>query len=263
MYSLLLTCPSAEIESISAELWEAGTLGIEELDFGGEAQLIAAFPSPQADLVERFATYSPHWRLLPATDWIAETHRAWPARAIGARLFLALPWSSDPTPPGRRRLIHNPGLACGTGEHPCTQLALAALENFIRPNTRLIDIGTGSGILAIAALQFGAASALGIDPDERALLIARENFSLNGMQPLLAAGSAECVAAETADITVANINATVLLSIFDDLLRITRPNGRLILTGFTEAESRPLLQLLPHAEISSLAEWRCVTATPS
>ena len=256
-------CSSDLIESISAELWEAGTLGIEELDSTCETHLIAAFPSRQADLLERFATYAPQWRMAPRVDWVAETHRAWPGREIGERLFLAPPWCGDPTPTGRERIVHVPGLACGTGEHPCTQLALMALEKFVRPNTKLIDIGTGSGILALAALRLGAASAIGVDPDEAALSTARENFLLNHLPWLLVTGSADCLADESAGIVIANINATVLLSIFDDLLRITRSGDRLILTGFTATELPPFQQLLPRAEISTLAEWRCLTATPS
>ena len=262
MYSLLLTCTSAEIESISAELWEAGTLGIHEVDSGDEVLLIAGFETDhrRAQLIDRFHA---EWRDEPATDWIAETHRAWPSREIGARLFLAPSWCTDPTPPGRERIVHVPSLACGTGEHPCTQLALLALEKFVRPNTTLIDIGTGSGILAIAALRLGAARAIGLDTDESALSTARENFSLNAFEPLLIAGSAECVSDGIADITIANITGSVLLSMFDELLRITKGNGHLILTGFPEPELAPFQQLLPGAEISSLAEWSCVTATLS
>lgn len=260
MYSLLLTCTSAEIESISAELWEAGTLGIHEVHRGHE--MIAGFETDQqrAQLIDRFHA---EWRPEPLIDWIDQTHNAWPARAIGERLFLAPPWCHDPTPPGRHRIVHNPGLACGTGEHPCTQLALIALEKFVRPNITVTDIGTGSGMLAIAALKLGAARAIGVDTDESALAAARENFSLNALDPLLIAGSAACLTGGIADITIANINATVLLSIFDDLLRITRHNGRLILTGFPEPELAPVQRLLPRAEISSLAEWSCLIARPS
>ena len=70
---------------------------------------------------------------------------------VGERLFLAPPWSEETVPDGRVRLIHNPGLACGTGEHPCTQMALAAMERIVKPGDRVADIGTGSGILAIGA----------------------------------------------------------------------------------------------------------------
>jgi|SRR5579875_1551438 len=266
MYSLRLACPREEIDRLSAELWEAGTVAIYETDLpSNEVLLMAGFDADEqrAMLVQRFAAYSPDWRQEPAIDWTAQTRAAWPARLVGDRLFLAPPWCNDPTPPGRFRLIHNPGLACGTGEHPCTQLALAALEKHIHPAATVTDIGTGSGILAIAALRLGAASAIGVDPDEAALSTARENFSLNALPPLLAAGSADCLAAETSDLTVANINATVLLSLFDHLLRITKRHGRLILTGFTEPESPRFLKLLPGAEVSTLAEWCCVTATLS
>jgi ribosomal protein L11 methyltransferase len=261
LHSLLLSCSPTEVDQLSAELWEAGTIGIEEIDSGDRAQMIAAFAAPQPDLLERFASYSPEWRLAPSTDWIAETHRAFAVRAIGERLFVAPAWSDDPTPPGRLRIIHNPGLACGTGEHPCTQLALLALENFVRRETRVIDIGAGSGILAIAALRLGAASAIAVDPDETALTVARENFSLNNLPAQLIAGSADSLADAAADLTVANINATVLLAILDDLLRITRPNGHLILTGFPEPELAPFAQFLDNAEVSASAEWRCITAT--
>lgn len=261
MYSLLLTCPAAELDQLSAELWQAGTLGIQELDSSNETLLIAAFDTNQADLLARFANYSPHWHQEPQIDWTVETHRAWPPRAIGERLLLAPPWSQDPTPPGRVRVVHNPGLACGTGEHPCTQLALLALEKFVERDTRVIDIGAGSGILAIAALRFGAASAIAVDPDENALASARENFSLNNLPAQLIAGSAQCLADDAADLTVANINATVLLSIFDDLLRITRRPGRLILTGFTAPELARLKELLPNSDVSSSSAWRCLITT--
>ena len=261
IFSLLLTCPPTAVDQLSAELWEAETLGIQELDSGNETQLIATFDTNQADLVARFANYSAHWRREPQTDWIAETHRVWPARAIGERLFLVPPWSEDPTPRGRLRIVHNPGLASGTGEHPCTQLALCALEKFVDARTRVIDIGAGSGILAITALQLGGASAIAVDTDETALTTARENFSLNHLPAQLIAGSAACLANAAADLIVANINATVLLSILDDLLRITRRPGRLILTGFTESEVAPLQKLLTRVEVSSLSQWRSITAT--
>jgi|ERR1700685_361967 len=265
MYSLRLACSREQIDQLSAELWEAGTVGVQEIDSGKGVVLIAGFDvdDQQTSLTKLFASYSPEWRQEPATDWVQQTLTAWPAREIGERVFLAPTWCDDPTPPGRERIIHNPGLACGTGEHPCTQLAIAALEKSVRAGCKVVDVGTGSGILAIAALRLGASTAIGIDTDESALATARKNFSLNALATVLIAGSCDCMAEESADITVANINATVLLSIFDDLLRIARHPGRLILTGFTESESRRLLHLLPGADVSRLSEWCCLIATLS
>ena len=263
MRSLHLTCSPERVEEISAELWDAGTLGVEEVDLADQVLLIACFEKRDDSLLSNFAPYRPEWGELPAINWIEETHRGWPPRQIGGRLFLAVPWCTDPTPHGRTRVLHNPSQASGTGEHPCTQLALAALEKFIQPGSTVADIGTGSGIVSMAALRLGAARAIAVDTDENALLVARENFSLNGLEPSLVCGSANCLSDQIADVTVANINATVLLSIMDELLRITRPMGRLILTGFPSAESHVVRHIFPEVEFSMQDGWCSIVAALS
>lgn len=262
MYSLSLTCMLNEVDLISAELWELGTAGIRELDYGDRVTLIAGFDTNAAreDLLARFARFAPDWEMEEAVDWVQWTYDAWPARAVGDRLFLAPPWSSDSTPSGRIRLIHNPGLACGTGEHPCTQLALEALERVAKPGGRVLDVGTGSGILAIAAKLLGAHFVVGVDNDVEALRAARENFELNRLTPSLFGGSVDAVRHAQFEVTVANISGTVLLSILDDLKRVTRPGGHLILTGFTEWELPRFVDMLPWAQVSRNEEWRCLTS---
>ncbi len=178
-------------------------------------------------------------------------------------MYLAPPWSEEPTPGGRQRVIQNPGQASGTGEHPCTQLALEALESVVFAGCKTLDVGTGSGVLAIAALTLGAAIAVGVDPDASALETARENFQLNGLTPLLAVGSADCIADEWSDVTVANISATVLLAIADELLRVTAPNGVLVLTGFPRSEAGALSEFLPGSEITYSGDWACLVANLS
>jgi ribosomal protein L11 methyltransferase len=263
MYSFRLTCRSNEVDTVSGELWEAGTIGIRELDQGEETVLIAFFESnvSHQELLERFARYAPQWKSERSRDWVADFREAWGSRSIGERLFLVPIWRDDPTPPGRIRLVHNPGLACGTGEHPCTQLALMALEKCIVPGCTAVDIGTGSGILAVAAIQLGAVVAVGVDVAAGTLETARENFLLNTLPtPLVAAGSADCLSTGCSDVTVANISGTVLLSILDDLRRITRDNGFLILTGFPEWELSAFQQEFPGATVAAIDEWRCITA---
>jgi ribosomal protein L11 methyltransferase len=244
-------------------LYEAGTAGIRELDENEQVVLIAAFEANEhrREVLQRFAAHSPAWYAEPDLDWNAITHDAWPAHEIGRRLYLAPSWSSAPTPAGRIRVVHNPGLACGTGEHPCTRLALEAIERNVIPGSTVIDVGTGSGILAIAALRLGAWRAIGVDLDCTALLAARENFDLNGLQADLICGSADTVASACSDLTVANISATVLLNIWDDLLRITRRPGRLVFTGFPIDEAKTLLALLPQSETFELEQWCCLTAS--
>lgn len=253
------------MDRLSGELWEAGTAGIQEIEDGGIVILLASFETnkQRTTLLERFSCYSPEWNRNERIDWVRETHSAWPGRKIGRRIFLAPTWSNEPTPPRRERVIHNPGLACGTGEHPCSQLALLALEKCISKGDTVVDIGAGSGILAIAALKLGAKLAIALDIDEAALRVAKQNFELNGLTPNLVAGSAECLARQSAGIVIANINATVLLSIFDDLLRVTKADGRLILTGFPESEAGVFTRAFPAVEAFAQDNWRCIAIKTS
>lgn len=261
MYSLHLTCSPQEAEDISVALWEAGTAGIREEERGEFVELIAGF----ADSVEReplaqlFAAYAPEWEREADTDWVAETERAWPAREIGQRIFLAPVWNQEATPEGRVRVIHNPGLASGTGEHPCTQLALESMERCVQPGCAVVDVGTGSGILSAAARALGARSAIGFDIDIPSLESAKENLELNAFPALLVAGTADCVAAETADVVVANISGSVLLALADELLRVVRPGGKMILTGFPASELAVLKQAFGDGAVSEMNEWRCLT----
>jgi ribosomal protein L11 methyltransferase len=259
VFSLRIECAAEDVESLSAELWELGAAGIQELDYGESTVLLVAFETDGSrnELMQRYAALSPDWEQLDETDWVAHVQRSWPGRRVGERIFLAPPWSQEPTPPGRLRIVHNPGLACGTGEHQCTQLALMALEQSVAPGACVIDIGAGSGLLAIAAVRLGASIAIGADPDESALAIARENFELNRLPSRLAAASADAFASQSADIVVANISGIVLLSLMDDLLRIGRI---LLLTGFTEHELPVFQQLLPNSAVLALDEWRLIRA---
>ena len=262
MYSLHLTCRPDEVEQISTELWEHHTAGIRELEQHDSVTLIAGFETnqPREFLLRRFAAFAPQWLHEDETDWVQATRDAWPARAVGERFFLAPPWSEETLPDGRVRLIHNPGLACGTGEHPCTQMALEAIERIVKPGDRVADIGAGSGILAIGAALLNAGQVVAVDKDEASLHAASENHRLNHLAPNLAAGSASALRSNWADLTVANISGSVLLHIWDELLRVTHRTGHIIVTGFTRAESPVFETLLPGCRTDVLNEWCCVSA---
>lgn len=259
MYSLTLTCPPERAPYLAAELWDWNALAISESDGSILISLAAGFET-DADsqaLLSHFAQYNPIWAF-DDTDWIAETKDAWPARVVGQRLFLAPLWCEDPTPDGRVRVVHNPGLASGTGEHPCTQLALEALEQCVAPGSLVIDVGTGSGILALSATLLGAREAVGTDTDLASLATAQENYRLNGLAAALFAGSADALADSVADLIVANISGSVLLAILDELLRVSKPDATVILTGFTDYEAARFLKFFPLAEVTARNEWRCL-----
>jgi ribosomal protein L11 methyltransferase len=263
VHSLELCCRADQVDELMAEFSEAGTLGVREMEEAdGCVRLIAGFAQADgSELLHRFVAFRPQWRKEEPTDWVEHTQQQWPGRTVGQRFFICPPWNTEKTPAGRIRLIQNPGVASGTGEHPCTQLAIEALENADVGNARVADVGTGSGILALAARQLGAAEAIGLDPDEEALSTAAENFLLNGQELRLAVGSADALKTGWADITVANISGTVLFAITDDLLRCTRPGGTLVFTGFTEGELRAFERLLPVRRVFESGEWRCIVVT--
>lgn len=204
--------------------------------------------------MRRFAEFSPEFRQEAVADWEQATREAWPPMCVGERFFLVAPWDNTgpdaaPTPPGRLRLEIYPGMACGTGRHPATQLCLQAIERYVRPGARVLDVGSGSGILSAAAVLMGAAAVIGCDIDFPNVTIASERVHV----PMFV-GSADAVRAGWADVIVANIDAPTLERIAPELNRARRPGSKMILSGFPEWD---VPEGFSPEEILSLEEWRC------
>ena len=132
---------------------------------------------------------------------------------------------------GRELLVIPASRAFGTGEHPTTQLCLELLSERVRPGDDWLDLGTGSGILAIAALRLGAAHAVAIDHDPQALLAARENAARNGVSPGLQILSDQDPQPRPAAVLVANILAGTLVELAPRIAALVAPGGRLALAG--------------------------------
>jgi ribosomal protein L11 methyltransferase len=239
----------AEREDILiAELYECGTAGITQEDHGLRAFFEAGLDA--ASLLHRFAEFSPELRAEPEVDWEQITREAWPPICVGERFYLVAPWDRDSaTPPGRLRLEIYPGMACGTGRHPATQLCLQAIERYVKPGARVLDVGSGSGILSAATMLMGAASVIGCDIDAEAVRIARERVN-----PPMFVGSVDAVRSQWADVIVANIDAATLERIAPELERVRKPVSTLILSGFPEWD---LPDGFSAKVILSLEEWRC------
>jgi len=192
-----------------ADLYEAGTLGLIEHDgwieaFFEDRETAAKFGEPQE---------------APDVDWVRQTEDAWPPLLVGEKFFVVAPWRTEPTPEGRFRLELNPGLQCGTGQHPCTQKCLEAMERIVKPGDAVLDVGSGSGILSIAAKLLGAGRVIACDIDPEASL----DFI----------GSVDAVRDNTFDVVVANINEEVIGAMRPDLERVAK---RRILSGFQDEE---------------------------
>ena len=128
--------------------------------------------------------YEPQTVSLREEDWATSWQKYYQPVPVGKRVYIVPDWMrGQGTPEGRVPLYLNPGLTFGTGAHPTTQLCLELLEEALRPGDKVLDLGCGSGILAIAALALGASRALGVDIDPKAAGVAFENAALNGVGP--------------------------------------------------------------------------------
>ncbi len=248
MFSLLLRPFPDREEFLIAELWECGAAGMIEEDSGIRAFFDAA--SDAASLLHRFASYQPELRQEASIDWAEVSRGAWPPMAVGERFFLAPPWCGEPTPAGRLRLPIYPGMACGTGRHPATQLALEAIEKYVQPGESVVDVGTGSGILAAAATLVGAGRVIGCDVDPDSVMIARERLNT----PLFI-GSAEAIRSGSADVVIANIDSATIEALASELARIRNPDSTLILSGFPEWD---VPEGFSAKDTLRREEWRCL-----
>jgi ribosomal protein L11 methyltransferase len=249
LFSLLLH-PSPEREDfLVAELQECGTAGIQEDEAGGLRAFFETDRDAEA-LARRFAEFAPELRTESPADWEQISRDAWPPLCVGVRFYLVAPWDTEAaTPPGRLRLEIYPGMACGTGRHPATQLCLEAIERYVRPGARVLDVGSGSGILSDAARLMGAGRIVGCDVDPTAVEIARERVRV----PMFV-GSVEAVRSQWADVIVANIDAATLEIIAGELARVRGPESTLILSGFEEWN---LPEGFSPKEVLRSEEWRC------
>ena len=126
--------------------------------------------------------YEPQTVSLREEDWATSWQKYYRPIPVGKQVYIVPDWMrGEPVPDGRTPLYLDPGLTFGTGSHPTTQLCLELLEEALRPGDRVLDLGCGSGILAIAALVLGASQAVGVDIDPKAADAALENGLLNGV----------------------------------------------------------------------------------
>jgi len=244
--SLSLDVPEPEAERVEALLWDAGATGLEIRDreappmpgvrgpSPGEAIVVAWFESrsPAEAALEDVKAWVPGVRALleeaPDTDWST----AWRARIRSTRvgrLWVGPPWEAAPA--GTVSLTIEPKMAFGTGDHPTTALCLAAVEAFCsaHPGASVLDVGTGTGVLALMARKLGAVRVVGVDNDPMSVTLAQENAALNGIDGVELSGASLDAVDGQFDLVLANILANTLVELAPSLVQHTRV--RLVLAG--------------------------------
>jgi ribosomal protein L11 methyltransferase len=255
-YAVELKVERAAIEAAEYALMEAGALGTETatteeagtLRVAGYFDVAPEREAVRAVLLDALRIYAlpsasvreMELREVEAHDWLGEWKKSWQPVAVGARFVIAPPWSEVESLPDRIVIRIEPGMAFGTGTHETTRLCLAALEKYFTGSGSLLDVGTGTGILAIAAAKLDARARVeACDTDAEAVEIARENASLNGVaaQINFHTGTIEETGASF-DCVCANLTADVIMPLLPALIGATC--GRLILSGILDTQANAL-----------------------
>ena len=230
-------------EIAGAEAWEAGACGSEERDDGS---LILYAPVERGEAVHRSlvsclgAAAVERSEVVPAADWPETWKQGLRPLVVSERLVVRPPFAAHAERRGQRQLVIEPRQAFGTGAHATTALALAALDaaQAELAGARVLDVGCGSGVLALAALALGARAAVACDLDPIAARETRENAASNGLGDGLLAftGSVSALAPIRFDVVVANMLRRELMPLLGELAARLQRGGRLVLSGLLLSE---------------------------
>ncbi len=254
-WALILTAPAGELEVLAARLFEHGALGVELQE--PEQQLMPGTPPLPpgagrciAHFTEREAAADSARDLgraeapleVAEEDWSVAWRKHHRPLRVGPRSWVQPPWEDAPAAPGEARVLIDPGMAFGTGSHPSTALCLERVDELLAElaGADVLDVGTGSGVIALLAVKLGAGRVCGTENDPVALEAARRGEELNGIAP-------ERISWALADpdelppgpyrIVVANILLNTLVELAPRIARKVGRGGRLVLSGLLSSQA--------------------------
>lgn len=247
-----------------------------EMDFEGFEQesnlLIASVPSSRFDDVKREEITKILYsfenselikeELISPQNWNEKWENSIEPQTIGS-FYVRPTWAKElAADSDLTELLIDPKMAFGTGYHATTRLILGWLSEIIKEGDKVLDAGTGTGILGIAALKLGAESVFGFDIDEWSEDNSKENIALNGVEGFeVKLGSTEVIPADsTFDVILANINRNALIELIPELLSYLKKEGTLLLSGLLEGDEQTIMNLesvktLSHLETRQNGEW--------
>jgi ribosomal protein L11 methyltransferase len=266
--AITVTAAPPLVEAIESFLLDHGAPGLETEERGEATRITAHFAEapPLAELERYFDRLAELQPALPrprvetgtVTDsgWAENWKAHFPPLAIGDRLFVHPPWISD-VPAGRVSIVLDPGMAFGTGHHASTRGCLVLLEAALRarPAARVLDLGTGSGILAIAAHKLGAGEIWAIDIDPDACAVAAENAAVNDVRGLHI-GTELDAARGPFDVVLANLFAAQLVELAPTIAGRLVPGGAAIGAGILAAEADAVAAAWSAAGLIADGAWR-------
>jgi ribosomal protein L11 methyltransferase len=262
-FSLVFTAPEEDLDLCSALLFECGALGVEVQEHGmllmpgtpplpeGRGRAIAHFEDKESALEagEAICAQFPALELPPpfevaAQEWSVAWRAFHKALKVGPRSWVHPPWERPQSGPGEVCVVIDPGMAFGTGSHATTSLCLERVDELLagRPGASLLDVGTGSGVIALLAAKLGAGRICGTENDPVAIAVSKEGAQLNGLpEGRIAWELRDCDQLPPPydtpyDIVVANILLNTLVELAPQLARKVAAGGRLVLAGLLSAQ---------------------------
>lgn len=282
-HCLRLEVPTACAEEVSAWAYQLGSCGLQAEEARQRTRLSAYFAAEprcdlagvQRELTQRLAALglasSIDAECVEERDWEAEWRRFFAPVWATERIVVHPSWIPVEPAEGQVAVTIDPKMAFGAGSHESTQLCLQALARYLRPGARCLDLGTGSGILSIAAARLGAGPVLAVDIDERAVANARENVAHNGLglgQVEVRLGGVEAVAERPFDLVMANIQSHVLRPLLGPLRGLLAAGGRIAFSGLLAREEAAFCRGVTKATLAvdavlAKGAWVCVVARNS
>src|SRR5579859_3170822 len=241
-----VTVPAAAVEVAADLLWSLGATAVVEQQVSGGAGGAngAAGPDPSVLLVAGFPTIEAAraapsqlpaaypTELVEVTDEASDGWRQYAEPVEVGSLVVVPAWRTVAIGTGRVAVQIDPGRCFGSGSHPTTRLLLAELDRRLQPGDRVLDVGTGSGILAVTAAVLGAAAVTAVDIDPEAVAVTRANAARNGVTSRVEVSTGDAGAAEqTYDLVVANLTAGVLAGLAGTLIAAAGRTGLLLMSG--------------------------------
>jgi len=279
-----LHVPGASVEAVSNFLMEQGAIGIEENEEGQKGERLKAYflrDGREGGVLRALRRYLKSLQAIqpeisqakieavtiPEQDWGENWKKFFKPFHVTSRVVVKPPWSSFQPKKNEVSIVINPGMAFGTGTHATTKLCIRTLEKGLRKKgLSVLDVGTGSGILSILAGRMGAGEVLGVDTDEVAVKVARENIRQNQVSGLVRVrkGSIGHIQRQF-DVVVANIDLRGLRRMRQSLLRHLKKKWLLVLSGLLEGEGDRLRHYYMEtgqfrwAQATREGEWVCLT----
>jgi ribosomal protein L11 methyltransferase len=278
---LVVSTAASDVDELAGRLWGSGlvTAVVEQASPPSRVELRVGLidDATTADVDALVAALAPRWEARPVDDTrersavVDAVRSAALAVRVGSHLVVAPPWVDVEARPGDAVITIEPGLAFGTGSHPTTAMALAVLEQVVLRGASVLDVGCGTGVLAVAAVRLGAARVVAVDTDPAAIAATTANVERNQVtdEVEVVAGDlgdlGAVAAAPRFDVIVANLSAGIVASLAPAVTERLAPAGLAVLTGILDEQADEVIERLKTVGLTttdrrSIGGWTLVEA---